>query len=133
MGSIWLPDLPEWIASAGIAVTTYPGWETRSRSSGGYDGIYAIGYHHDAGNPSQSPQSAWDWAWKNASDRPIGAMYLDRTCRVCVGAAGATNTMGKGGPIKCSRGTVPQDKGNQYMVAIEVGNSGTGEPWSKKL
>jgi hypothetical protein len=38
--------------------------------------------------------------------------------------------MGKGGPLTCSRGTVPLDAGNKYMIAIEAGNNGVGEPWS---
>ena len=37
--------------------------------------------------------------------------------------------MGKGGPVGCSKGTVPQDKGNQNMIAIEAGNNGVGEVW----
>jgi len=37
--------------------------------------------------------------------------------------------MGKGGPLTCSRGTVPKDAGNKYMIAIEAGNNGVGEAW----
>jgi N-acetylmuramoyl-L-alanine amidase len=133
MGSIWLYDLPDVLADAGLDITTYAGWETRARSSGGYDGVYAIGIHHDASAKGSSDQSAWDWAWKNSSDRPIGAIRLSRSGLVCIGAAGATNTMGKGGPLTTSRGTVPQDAGNKYMIAIEAGNNGTGESWSTSM
>ena len=42
-----------------------------------------------------------------------------------MGAAGATNTQGKGGPLECSTGSVPLDKGNQYLLAIEAASSGT--------
>lgn len=129
MGDIWLRDMPDVLKKAGLNVTTYSGWENRSRSSGGYDKVLAIGIHHDASNPGSSDQSAWDWAWKNSSDKPIGAIRLSRSGLICVGAAGATNTMGKGGPVTCSRGTVPLDKGNQNMIAIEAGNSGVGEVW----
>jgi hypothetical protein len=41
--------------------------------------------------------------------------------------------MGKGGPLTTSRGTIPQDKGNQYMIAIEAGNNGVGEAWSAAM
>jgi hypothetical protein len=129
MGSIWLRDLPNVLVSAGLDVTTYPGWENRSRSSGGYDALLGIGIHHDASNTGSSDQSAWDWAWKNSSDRPIGAIRLSRSGLVCVGAAGATNTMGKGGPLTTSRGTIPLDAGNKFMIAIEAGNNGIGETW----
>ena len=129
MGSIWLRDLPDVLSDAGLNVTTYAGWENRARSSGGYDALLGIGIHHDASATGSSDQSAWDWAWKNSSDRPIGAIRLSRSGLICVGAAGATNTMGKGGPLTCSRGTVPKDAGNKYMIAIEAGNNGVGEAW----
>jgi hypothetical protein len=67
--------------------------------------------------------------WENATDRPIGAMLLERSGRVTVGAAGATNTQGKGGPWTLSNGTIPLDKGNAYGIAIEAANRGTGEMW----
>lgn len=41
--------------------------------------------------------------------------------------------MGKGGPLTCSKGTIPQDKGNQFMIAIEAGNNGVGEAWSAAM
>lgn len=129
MGGIWLVNLPEILEDEGLNVTTYAGWETRSRSSGGYDDLRGIGIHHDASNANSSDQSAWDWAWKNSDDRPIGAIRLSRSGLICVGAAGATNTMGKGGPLTTSRGTIPQDAGNKYMIAIEAGNNGIGESW----
>src|SRR5690606_7921464 len=48
-----------------------------------------------------------------------------------LGAAGATNTQGKGGPVWTSRGVIPVDAGNRYMFSIEAGNNGVGEPWPK--
>jgi hypothetical protein len=129
-----LVNLPEIFENAGLDVTVYPGWETRSRSSGGYDALLGIGIHHDASGINSSDQSAWDWAWKNSADRPIGAIRISRgTGLVCVGAAGATNTMGKGGPLTVSGGTIPLDAGNKYMIAIEAGNNGLGEAWSTKM
>jgi hypothetical protein len=66
---------------------------------------------------------------KNADAKPIGALYLARNGVVTVCAAGATNTQGKGGPYKTSKGTIPKDAGNRYMLSIEAANAGTGEPW----
>ena len=128
MGAIWLYDLPDWLADAGLNVRTWDGWETRSRSSGGYDAIYGIVVHHTASSTTPDNDCNWEWS-ATGGDQPIGAMLLDRTGRVTVGAAGATNCAGKGGPWTTSRGTVPQDKGNQYTVSIEAANAGTGETW----
>jgi len=129
MGSIWLRDLPDVIERAGIPVETYAGWENRSRSSGGYDAVLAIGIHHDASGKTSSDEANEDWCWRNAGDRPIGCMRLRRSGVVIVGAAGATNTMGKGGPLTCSKGYIPKDAGNKYMIAIEAANNGVGEAW----
>ncbi|WP_218214598.1 hypothetical protein, partial [Ursidibacter maritimus] len=74
----------------------WPGWETRSRSTGGYDNILAIGTHHTAS--TTSPDSDCSYMWGGSPDEPIGAVLLDRTDEVTIGAAGATNTQGKGGP-----------------------------------
>ena len=67
--------------------------------------------------------------WDTAQDRPIGAILLERDGRVTIGAAGATNCQGKGGPYTTSRGTIPLDKGNAYGIAIEAANNGVGETW----
>jgi hypothetical protein len=134
MGSIWLTELPDWFADAGLDVDVYDNkWMTRSRSSGGYEKILGIGIHHDASSINSSEMSGCDWGWKNSSDRPIGAIRLWRDGHIIIGAAGATNTMGKGGPLKCSNGTIPKDQGNLYMVAIEAANNGVGETWSTPM
>jgi hypothetical protein len=127
---IWLLDLPEACRAGGLTVSTFDGWETRSRSSGGYDDLLGVGYHHDASSINSDEGSSDDYGWLYADDRPIGAMRLHRDGRLVIGAAGATNTMGKGGPLTCSRGTVPLDRGNQTLIAIEAANNGVGEPWS---
>lgn len=127
MGSIWLEHLPWWIQGAGLEVDTWPGWETRSRSSGGYDAIHAIGVHHTAGGGTLDGNS--QYCWNNASARPIGAMLLAPDGRIRVGAAGATNTQGRGGPTTTSKGTTPKDAGNRYWVSIEAMNRGDGTPW----
>lgn len=46
-----------------------------------------------------------------------------------VGAAGATNTQGLGGPLACTRGIIPKDQGNKFVIAVEAMNNGTGETW----
>jgi hypothetical protein len=125
MGSIWLRDLPQILG--GLSPHLYSGWENRSRSSGGYDGLCGIVIHHTASNTSAS--SDMRYMWETASDGPIGAIYLARDGTITIGAAGATNCQGKGGPLTTSKGSVPKDKGNQYMLAIEAANTGTGEPW----
>lgn len=129
MGGVWLHSLPDVVRSAGLQVSTWPGWETRSRSSGGYERILAIGIHHDAADPSTSLNGRCTYAWDSSNDRPIGALYLHSDGQVVVGAAGATNTQGKGGPLNCSKGTIPVDEGNKYMISIEASNNGVGEPW----
>jgi hypothetical protein len=128
---IWLLDLPEACRAGGLDVTLYDGWETRSRSSGGYDDLLGVGYHHDASNANSDEGSSDDYGWLYADDKPIGCMRLHRSGALVIGAAGATNTMGKGGPLVCSKGNVPQDRGNQTLIAIEAANNGVGEPWPK--
>lgn len=129
MGAVWLTDLPDVLRNAGLNVQLWQGWETRSRSSGGYDRIMGIGVHHDAGATGSSLNSRCTYAWNNASDRPIGAIWLHTDATVMIGAAGATNTQGKGGPRQTSVGTIPLDQGNKYMISIEASNNGVGEPW----
>ena len=126
-GNIWLLNLPTWLREGGLNVEEYPGWETRSRSSGGYDAVWAIGVHHTASNTS--PANDLNYMLKNADAKPIGALYLSRDGTVTVCAAGATNTQGKGGPYKTSKGTIPKDAGNRYFLSIEAANAGTGEEW----
>jgi hypothetical protein len=127
MGIYWLHDLPEVLASV-PDVEFYDGWQSRARSSGGYDAVLGVCIHHTASNAS--PESDMNYMWNSSGgDQPIGAIYLGRDGRIVVGCAGATNTQGKGGPLSLSRGLVPLDKGNQNMIAIEAANTGVGEPW----
>ena len=124
----WLHSLPDVCEAAGLDTDVWPGWETRSRSSGGYTEVWAVFCHHTASDTS--PSSDMSYMWDSTSgDQPIGAIYLARDGRVTVGAAGATNTQGKGGPWALSRGTIPKDSGNSYGIAIEAANNGTGEAW----
>lgn len=128
MGAIWLGSLPDVLRNAGLNVAVYPGWEHRSRSTGGYDALMAIQVHHTASSGT-SPQNDMAYMWKNASARPIGAIYLEPSGKITVGAAGATNTSGKGGPLITTRGTIPLDAANRYVIAIEAANRGDGQLW----
>lgn len=129
MGKYWLTSLPQVLRDAGLTVDTYSGWETRARSTGGYDGVFAVQVHHTASNTS--PASDMSYMWNGSPDRPVGAIYLARDGRVTVGAAGATNTSGKGGPRDTVHGTIPLDSANKYVISIEAANAGTGEAWPK--
>lgn len=128
MGSVWLGSLPVVIETAGVDVDTYQGWETRSRSSGGYDTILATQVHH-TGSSGLNIVSDLRYMWETAPAKPIGAIYLTPQGRAIVGAAGATNTSGQGGPLLTSRGTIPLDAANRFVISIEAANPGDGTPW----
>ena len=128
MGARWLLDLPDVCRAAGLRTNTWPGWETRSRGSGGYNALHAVGVHHTASNTS--PNNDMTYMWQNSPNEPVGAIYLARDGVVTIGAAGATNTQGKGGPWTNSKGqTTPLDAANSYWISIEAANAGTGEAW----
>lgn len=127
MGSRYLTDLADVVAGAGIVCQVEPGWESRARSSGGYSGglPVAVMVHHTASGPSSDGQADVDYMCYRADARPIANLYLSRSGRVWVMAAGATNTNGSGGPL----GPVPADSMNSHAVGIEAGNNGVGEVW----
>ena len=127
MGGIWLLDMPDVLSRAGLVVDTYSGWEARARSTGGYDDVLAVQCHHTAS--STTPANDMDYMWRGSPDKPVGAIYLARDGKVTVGAAGATNTSGKGGPLRTSKGNIPLDAANRYVISIEAANNGTGEQW----
>ena len=131
MGRIWTHDVPQVLRDAGIEVDLWPGWETRSRSTGGYEKIHAIGAHHTASNTTRDNDCGYMWDNPYNSARPIGACHLSRTGLVTVGAAGATNTQGRGGPTVTSKGTTPLNQGNLYWYSIEAANAGTGQLWPR--
>jgi hypothetical protein len=91
--------------------------------------VWGIGIHHDAAPAGMSLENRCRYAWENAQYRPIGALWLHTDGRVMVGATGATNTQGMGGPYKTSRGTIPLNAGNRYVLSIEASNNGIGEVW----
>ena len=139
MGSIWLngdtagyPPVLDVLRGAGITVVTYDGYQTRSRSSGGFNQLMVVYHHHTASNTT--PANDVNYCI-NGPDAPIANCLLDRTGTVHLYACGATNHAGKGGgsdsrpPWQSSRGTVPKDAGNSNGFGIECANAGTGEPY----
>jgi N-acetyl-anhydromuramyl-L-alanine amidase AmpD len=128
LGSKYLTDLADVLRDAGLQVFEESGWETRARSSGGYDdGPIGITVHHTASNTSRTNDV--NYMTYNADARPIANLLLDRDGAITVMAAGATNTAGKGGPYEVSAGTIPLDSANSRTIGFEAANEGTGEPW----
>jgi hypothetical protein len=129
MGSRYLTELATWLRGAGIRVVEYDGWQTRARSSGGFDSgkPWGVMWHHTASQTS--PANDASYMCHGSSDRPIANLLVARDGEVWVLAAGATNTNGKGGPWSWSRGTVPLDSMNVHAVGMELANNGVGEPF----
>jgi hypothetical protein len=128
MGSRWLHDLPQALASV-PDVSYHPGWEYRSRSSGGFDNLLGIVCHHTATSASGSFDGYCKVAWTTHPSKPVANINLGRAGEIRVGVAGASNHAGVGGPRSMSKGTVPKDAGNRYLIGIEALNTGVGEPW----
>jgi hypothetical protein len=129
--SLYYVELPDILADVGVQVgvnSINAGWETRSRSSGGFPAPpLAVFWHHTASQTSI--ENDLQWQCHNCPDKPVGNMTIDRNGVVWPVAAGASNCAGKGGPASFSRGTIPLDKGNTMGWNIEVANNGVGEPW----
>lgn len=127
---IFLTELANWLSDAGLVIIEYPGWETRSRSSGGYvENPLCVMLHHTASPASWDGQKDADYIAVNADIAPISNLYIDRSGTVWVLAAGATNTNGSGNSVSFSRGIVPMDCMNTHAVGVEMGNDGVGEGW----
>jgi len=123
---LWLPDI---LSDAGLRVVTYGGWDTRSRSSGGFTGgtPFGVFWHHTASDTS--PDNDANYMCYGSDSRPIANLLMPDDGSVWVLAAGATNTNGKGKQINFSRGVVPVDSANTKVVGMEIANSGTGEAY----
>ena len=124
MGSVWLPfveilrDVPR--------VVFEPGWETRSRSSGGFNSKpLGVSWHHTASG-SQSDRDAVDFMIDGSSYSPVANLGIGSDGTIYVMAAGATNTSGSGRTLTMSRGTIPTDSANTHSVGMEIINAGTG-------
>jgi hypothetical protein len=128
MGSRYLADLADVVRAAGLVVHEEPGWQTRARSSGGYNSGLPnhVMIHHTASGPSSDGQPDVNYMCYSADARPVANLYLSRSGEVWIMAAGATNTNGSGGD-PC--GTIAADSMNSSAVGIEAGHDGTGEPW----
>lgn len=131
MGSRYLADLADWCRAAGLTTVEVDGWQHRARSSGGFDGDrpWCVMWHHTAS--TTSPANDASYICYNSPDAPISNLLLARDGSVWVCAGGATNTNGKGGPFKVSKGTVPKDQMNTHSVSIEAANNGVGEAWTQ--
>lgn len=127
MGSRYLTDLATVVRDAGLVVQEEGGWQSRSRSSGGYDGGYPnhVMVHHTASGASSDGQPDVNYMCYSSENRPVANLYLARSGKVWIMAAGATNTNGSGRCPHC--GTT--DNMNTRAIGIEAGNNGTGEPW----
>jgi hypothetical protein len=132
MGDYYVP-ITEILINAGCQVhvdDSNAGWETRSRSSGGFNGPpLAVQWHHTASNASVDNDLSY--MIHGSPDEPVGNVLLDRNGVFHPVAAGAANTSGKGGPNKFSRGTVAKDSGNTSIFSIEIANDGVGQRYSQ--
>jgi len=132
MGDIWITDLADILRDAGLTVietSVNAGWESRSRSSGGFPSMpLGIQWHHTASSADPEDDVYYQ---VNGQDNPIGNLLLDRDGQYWPIAAGAANTAGKGGPLTLSRGTVAKDNANATTFAIEAANNGLGEQWNQ--
>lgn len=137
MGKFWLHDindiLRKGIGKGIVDVIEIPGWELRSRPTGGFDSINGMLKHHTA-----SPES-WDWDrdldylvhTNPFAPSPIANIYHGRSGKIAIIAAGASNHGGKGGAYKPGGPTyVAVDKANTTLIGNEMGNAGTGEQWT---
>ena len=128
MGSRYLTDLADVVRSVGLVVQEEPGWQTRARSSGGYNSGLPnhVMIHHTASGPSSDGQPDVNYMCYSADAKPVANLYLSRSGKVWIMAAGATNTNGSGSD-PC--GAVANDNMNASTIGIEAGNNGTGEVW----
>jgi hypothetical protein len=140
IGAYWLngsvanyPALDVVIRSAGLSIRTWDGWQSRSRSSGGFNSVLGIVVHHTASPSTQSFDNDWSYCAVGHPDAPVANMLLGRDGLVGLHAGGASNHAGKGGPWSASKGTIPLDSANSYAIGIEAQNNGVGENWAPEM
>jgi len=134
MGNYWLHNAEAPLKAAlGSKFKLYLGYKARARSTGGFNDIRGIVMHHDADNTSGEDDWVLKYEYETAIDGPIGNFHVQRDGDVWFGAAGASNHAGRGGPVNTSRGTVPLNQGNLYLIGIEASNNGVGEVWPKVM
>lgn len=124
--------MADWLRAAGVGVVEVDGWQSRARSSGGFDGDrpWVVMWHHTAS--VTDPWNDVNYIVNGSPDKPISNLLLARDGLVYVCAAGATNTNGKGYAFAATKGTVPNDQMNTHAVSIEIANNGTGEAYSQQ-
>jgi hypothetical protein len=126
-----LLDLADVCRSAGLDVAEEPGWQVRARNGGR---PYQAGrpshvmVHHTASAPANDGARDVHYICHGSHVAPIANLYLSRTGRVTVCAAGPTNTNGAGSSVAWGR-PVPADQMNVHAIGIEAANTGTGERW----
>lgn len=141
MGTYWLdgrlgadwPPLDVVARGAGLDVSTWSGWQNRSRSSGGFTAVRGVVVHHTASPTTVTFQNDWSYCAVGHPDAPVANMLLGRQGQLGIHAAGASNHAGKGGPWSCSSGVVPADSANSNMIGIEASNNGVGETWAPAM
>lgn len=131
MGTVVLATVPDVLRKAGVPVRLWPGWETRSRSSGGFIDLRGIGHHHDAitEGVSEDARSRSGWDRETNLNRPVGNARVHKDGLWVIGAVMATNTQGRGPSLRMSRGVVPENMANHYFFSLEPSNNGIGEVW----
>lgn len=127
MGSFYWTAVPDILRDAGINVITIPGYERRSRATGGFDlpGPFGMSVHHTAGSMNGIVAATYG-ALQHVS-KPICNIEWDRQGNAYVAACGASNTVGAGGPLGRIKG--PGNYGNPTTFGNEIQNRGTGEPY----
>ena len=130
-GGSLLQDLADVLRNAGLTVQEVDGWKQRQRGGNGYQMARPEGIivHHTASPKSWDGKRDVDYMTKQCDAKPLANLYLDRSGRFWVLAAGATNTNGKGGPWQ----SLPQNGANSRVIGIEAGNNGVGEAWPEAM
>lgn len=134
MSGIFRVEYADIARSTGFKVIEHGNWRARARSNntGGYadkSRPWGVMWHHTASPASWNGKKDADYIAEGSDVRPVANFYIDRQGTIWVIAAGCTNTNGSGGPMKWSKGTVPNDSMNSYACGVEMGNNGVGEIW----
>jgi len=132
---VWLKDLVKVLRKAGVPVEgmtykygRYAGksWKDVGFNNIGYRELRGIMWHHDASPAGDSP-GALSWCMYSEL-APCAAIWIDRSGKWFVYAAGQTNHAGVG-----SSALAPNSTGNQVYLGIETDMGAPGEEWPKPL